>query len=160
MKKKKKKDSYKYRIKGHTLTSKHVHVSSLSRNVQSPEFAHNQPSRSGLAENHCHGCTTDVSHDSGPTNSGKTRILMNIKGDTLTLIYVHVSSLSRGVHSPDFACGQPSRSGLGENHCHGCTNDAHYDSGPTNSEKTKTFTKFNIASKAILSLLYMYMYLL
>ena len=53
---------YKYHIKGHTLTPIHVHVSSLSRVLHSPDFAHSYPSRSVLRENHCHGCTKLMMH--------------------------------------------------------------------------------------------------
>ena len=58
--------------------------------------------------------------------------------------------------SADFALSEPSRSGLGENHFHGCTTDIHHDSRPTNGEKIH---KNYYGTKAILTLRYMYMYI-
>ena len=78
----------------------------LSRSVQSPHFAYNQPSRSGLGKNHCHVCTTDLHHDSGLTNS-KDFSQYHIKGYTLNLIHVHIL----GVRSPDFTHSQLRTSG-------------------------------------------------
>ena len=57
--------------------------------------------------------------------------LTNISNNVIkTLALLHVSSLSRGVHSPTFAHGQPSMLGLTENHFHGHTNTMHPNSGP------------------------------
>ena len=51
-----------------------------------------------------HGYTTDVHQDSGPKKSEKQGFVTTIATKayyTLTLIHVHVSSLSGVVHSPD-----------------------------------------------------------
>ena len=132
--------SYNYGIEGYTF----ILISFLSRGVRSPHFAHSQPIRSELGENYCHGCISDVHHDSGPNKIKKQgkfyKIKYCIKGHILTSIHVHVSSLSRGVYAPDFAHSQPSGSGLGENQYHGCTNDVHSNSRPKSSEK-KNFSQ-------------------
>ena len=115
----------------------HVHVSSLSRGVHSPDFAHSQPSRLVLGANHCHRCTADVHHDSGPRNSEEKQRFFTILHQR-PYPYAHLSSLSRSVHSPDFAHSQPSRSGLGETRC---TTGVDHDSGLANSEN---FSKYQL----------------
>ena len=54
-------------------------LSPLLRGVRSPAFAYSWSSRSALAENHCHWCTTDMHTNSAAIISEKnTRIVKNI----------------------------------------------------------------------------------